>query len=632
MTKLKKKEESGKVEGIINISYKGTGYVRQGDQDSIEVEHSFLGTAFNGDLVEVLLHPHKKGEVPTGEVTKILNRSKKGYAGVLEKENGTYFLVPSDLKVYVDIIIPEEKLNGAKIGEKVFVTIADWTDMKKSPIGEVSKVLGQPMENNTEMEAIALEKGFNSSFPHNIIKEAEKISERGILKEDESERKDMRHVTTFTIDPIDAKDFDDAISFQKLSNGNLEIGVHIADVSHYVKNGSDLDKEARTRGTSVYLVDRTIPMLPEELSNGLCSLNPNVDRLTFSAIFEMDKGGAVHNKWFGKTIINSDKRFTYEEAQKILDDKGGLFYEELLTLNQIAKKLLKKRFDEGAISLEQDEVRFKLDENGVPLSVYVKERGDTNKLVEEFMLLANRQVAEFMSSTKDGEKFGVFLYRIHDLPNKEKVSDLVSFLKRIGYKVKLKDGIIMPEEINRIVRELEDSPLKDTINTAIIRTMAKAVYSTKNIGHFGLGFKFYTHFTSPIRRYPDVIVHRLLLEFLQSKNIAKEKWLDYERISLESSLREKEASEAERSSIKYKQVEYMSSRIGEKFEGTITGVTEWGLYVEDKKTKCEGMVSIRDLKDDYYVFDKKGMSISGKKTHKKYILGDPIKFVVKNAA
>lgn len=631
MTKLKKKEENNKAEGIINISYKGTGYVRQGDQDNIEVEHSFLGTAFNGDLVEVLLHPHKKGGVPTGEVTKILNRSKKGYAGVLEKENGTYFLVPSDLKVYVDIIIPEDKLNGAKIGEKVFVTILEWTDMKKSPVGEVSKVLGIPMENNTEMEAIALEKGFNSSFPYNIIKEAEKISKRGILKEDEAERKDMRKITTFTIDPIDAKDFDDAISFQKLSNGNLEIGIHIADVSHYVKNGSDLDKEARTRGTSVYLVDRTIPMLPEELSNGLCSLNPNVDRLTFSAIFEMDKGGAVHSKWFGKTIINSDKRFTYEEAQKILDDKKGQFYEELLTLNQIAKKLLKKRFDEGAISLEQDEVRFKLDENGVPLSVYVKERGDTNKLVEEFMLLANRQVAEFMSSTKDGEKFGVFLYRIHDLPNKEKVSDLVSFLKRIGYKVKLNDGIIMPEEINRIVRELEDSPLKDTINTAIIRTMAKAVYSTKNIGHFGLGFKFYTHFTSPIRRYPDVIVHRLLSEFLQSKNIAKEKWLDYERISLESSLREKEASEAERASIKYKQVEYMSSRIGEKFEGTITGVTEWGLYVEDKKTKCEGMVSIRDLKDDYYVFDKKGMSISGKRTHKKYTLGDSIKFVVKNA-
>jgi len=632
MTKLKNKEEKqGLTEGIINISYKGTGYVRQGDLDSIEIEHNFLGTALNGDLVEVLLHPQEKNKNPTGEVIRIINRSKKGYAGILEKENGTYFLVPSDLKVYADIIIPEDKLNGARVGEKVFVTIFEWKEMKKSPVGEIVKILGVPMENNTEMEAIALEKGFNSTFSPDILNIAKTISEDGIKIKDLENRRDLRKVTTFTIDPVDAKDFDDAISFQKLPNGFFEIGIHIADVSHYVKNGSELDREARTRGTSVYLVDRTIPMLPEELSNGLCSLNPSVDRLTFSAIFEIDKSGTIHKKWFGKTVIHSDKRFTYEEAQKILDDKKGLFYEELSTLNQIAKKLLKKRFDEGAISLEQDEVRFKLDEKGVPLSVYVKERGDTNKLVEEFMLLANRQVAEHISGSKNGEKLGVFLYRIHDLPNKEKVSDLVSFLKRMGYKVKLKDGIIMPEEINKLVSLLENNPLKDTVNTAIIRTMAKAVYSTKNIGHFGLGFKFYTHFTSPIRRYPDVIVHRLLSEFLQNNTIAKEKWLEYEKISIESSQREKEASEAERASIKYKQVEYMSSRIGEKYDGIITGVTEWGLYVEDKKTKCEGMVSIRDLKDDYYVFDKKVMSITGKRTHKKYTLGDSIKFIVKNA-
>ena len=625
------KETSRFIEGIITISHKGFGSVRvKGQDDPIEIDHSFLHTACHGDAVKIILHPRRSGLVQTGEVSEILRRSKKGYAGVLEKENDTYFLVPSDLRMYADIVVPEKELNGAKIGQKIFVVITDWKDAKKAPIGRVEKVLGMPMEHNAEMEAIALEKGFSALFPTIVENEAKEIAKKGITETDLKNRKDMRNVTTFTIDPIDAKDFDDAISFVKLPNGHFEIGVHIADVSHYVRLNTELDHEAQSRGTSVYLVDRTIPMLPEELSNGLCSLNEGVDRLTFSAIFELDNEGNIYKEWFGEAVINSNKRFTYENAQKILDDKKGTFYTELHTLNLIAKKLNKKRFDEGAIMLEQDEVKFKLDDKGVPISVYTKSRGDTNKLVEEFMLLANRRVAEFMSSKKKGVQ-GVFLYRIHDLPNKDKMSDLANFLKKLGYHLKLKDGIIPSEEINALIGKLEHNPLRDTVHTAIIRTMAKAIYSTKNIGHYGLGFKFYTHFTSPIRRYPDVIVHRLLKEFLADKAIPKEKWFEYEHMSQEASSQEKEAAEAERASIKYKQVEYMSGRVGQNYEGVITGVTEWGLYVEEKETKCEGMVRMRDLKNDYYVFDKKFMSIKGQKTHKKYTLGDKVKFKVKAA-
>lgn len=617
------------LEGIIHISHKGVGTLRvKGSDVTVEVEHSFLRTACNGDTVRVILHPKRSDGELTGEVSAILRRSKVGFSGVIEREHDTYFLIPSDLKMYADIIIPENKLNGAKIGQKVFVVITEWKDAKKAPIGEVSKILGSPMEHNAEMEAIALEKGFDAVFPPSVTKESKAIASKGITEKDLHGRKDMRTTTTFTIDPEDAKDFDDALSFKKLPNGHFEVGIHIADVSHYVVPGTALDTEARRRGTSVYLVDRTIPMLPEELSNGLCSLNPDVDRLTFSAVFELNKEGKVMSEWFGRTVIHSDKRFTYENAQKVLDDGHGQMYFELSTLNSIAKKLAKVRFNEGAILLDQEEVKFKLDEHGVPVSVYTKERGDTNKLIEEFMLLANRRVAEYMSGKNKG-KSGVFLYRIHGLPNKEKMQDLVTFLKKLGYNMKLKDGIIPSEEINALIGKLEHNPLRDTVHSAIIRTMAKAIYSTKNIGHYGLGFKFYTHFTSPIRRYPDVIVHRLLWSFLNDKAIPKERWFEYEEMSSEASSREKEAAEAERESIKYKQVEYMSTRVGSSYSGIITGVTEWGLYIEEEKTKCEGMVRMRDLKNDYYEFDKKYMSIRGKRTHKKYTLGDKLKFKVK---
>jgi ribonuclease R len=625
------KKESN-IEGIINISPKGKGTVRvKGTDISVEIEHNFLNTACQGDSVSVFIFPHKKDEALRGEVTKIIRRSKVGFAGVLEKEGETYFLVPSDPKMYSNIIIPKDKLAGAKIGQKVFALITDWTNMQTPPIGEINKILGKPRENNAEMEAIALEKGFNATFPKEVVKEAEKITQNGIQEKDIKNRRDFRQTTTFTIDPVDAKDFDDAISFSKISDNLFEVGIHIADVSHYLKNGSLLDKEAKKRGTSVYLVDRTIPMLPEELSNDLCSLKPEVDRLTFSAVFLIDRNGIVHKKWFGRSVINSNKRFSYEDAEKIINDKKGPYFYELKTLNQIAQKLLKKRIEKGAIIIEQDEVRFKLDENGYPLSVSIKERGQSNKMIEEFMLLANRQVAETISDKNKQKDFGVFLYRIHDLPNKEKIDDLKYFLKKIGYKINTKGENISAEEINNLMRQLDGHPLQNTIGNMVIRSMAKANYSTKNIGHFGLGFRYYTHFTSPIRRYPDVVVHRLLFEYLEKRKIEKKHWDSYEKICLDSSLREKEASEAERSSIKYKQVEYMSGKIGENFEGTITGVTEWGLFVEEDKTKCEGLISVRNLSDDYYVFDKKGMSISGQKKKKKYRIGDKIKFRVKDA-
>lgn len=627
MKKNKEKNNRNRTyEGIIGISNKGVGKVLIKEiNDIIEIPHSFLKTALDGDTVLILMHPYKKGDTRTGEVLQIKRRSKKGFSGILEKDGNSFFLVPSDLKMYTDIFIPKEKLNNAEVGQKVFVEIKNWVDQKKAPIGEVVEILGSPNEHNVEMKSIALEKGFSETFPKSVEEEAKRLERLGINKEEISKRKDMRDILSFTIDPSDAKDFDDAISFEEISDNLIRVGIHIADVSYYVRPGTKLDTEAYERGTSVYLVDRTIPMLPEILSNDLCSLKPDVDRLTFSAIFDINKEGKVIKEWFGKTIIHSNKRFSYEEAFDSLKDKDGLFHKELSILNKIAKKLTKERYLHGAIELGQNEVKFELAKDGTPIRVFAKERLDTHKMIEEFMLLANRRVAEYMTPKKGN---GIFLYRVHDVPNKEKMQDLQFFLKKLGYKIKLQNGIIPSEEINLLLEKMEDSPLRDTINSIVIRTMAKAVYSTKNIGHYGLAFKHYTHFTSPIRRYPDIIVHRLLENKINGKEVAINKLKKYQEICLETSLREKEAAEAERASIKYKQVEYMSNRIGDIFTGIITGVTEWGLYIEEKETRCEGMVKIRDLGNDYYIFDKKHMCIKGTKSHKKYTLGDKVKFKV----
>jgi len=631
----KKDRKSHTITGVIQTTRGGLGFIRQ-EKEDIRIESGDLNTALNGDTVKVALSGHAKGKV-----VGVLERAKSKFVGVVEIENNSYFVVPDDKRTYADFLIPKDP--DLKSNDKVLVEFVEWTDPKKNPVGRVVRRLGAKGEHEVEIQSIVLEHNIDTSFPDSVASEAKNIARKwkkdaeNYIAQDvaSGKRRDFRNTPTFTIDPVDAKDFDDALSVRSLPNGDIEVGIHIADVSHYVRPNSALDTEAQTRGFSVYLVDRTIPMLPEELSNDICSLNPHVPRLTFSAVFVIDKSSRVKERWLGKGVIHSDKRFTYEEAQRVLDgsSKDKKYLSNLEILNEHALALSKRRFEEGAIDFDQSEVEVEIDSKGTPTRIYRKERLATHRLVEEWMLLANREVAQKIWKLHGKKPLARgFLYRVHDLPDKEKLEEITTFVRALGYSFgKGKSKRITAQDINRLFKEIEGSPVEGLIKTAMIRTMAKAAYTTRNIGHFGLGFKDYTHFTSPIRRYPDLVVHRLLYEHLHGKEIADKDIESYHKLGQTLSAKEIEVQKAERESTQYKQVEYMSARVGEKFTGIITGVTDWGLYVEDLDTGSEGLVRISDLGDDYYKVDHKKYRMVGQKTQKVYSLGDRVQFKVVGA-
>ena len=613
---------------------KGMGFIKNPKdiEKDIIIDVGFLNTALNGDTVEARIGKINQYGQETAEIVRVIERKRDSFVCTVDSREGILTAYPDDKKAYASIVLSPSDIKKVSIGDKVFVKMDEWKDAKKNPTGNIIKIIGKKGDNNTEMESIVLEKGFEINFPKDVEKEADTI-ERNKIKDIENEipkRHDFRKTLTFTIDPFDAKDFDDAISFKDLENGKYEIGVHIADVSHYVKEKTALDKEALKRGCSIYLVDRTIPMLPEVLSNDVCSLNPNEDKLTFSAWFVMNHNGEVLERSFGKTIINSDHRFTYESAQEILNKRAGKHFIELNKLNEIAKILQREKFKKGAIEFEQEEIKFNLDGNGKPIGVYKKERLDTHKLVEEYMLLANREVAKhiFDSIKKTGKRDTGSIYRIHDIPDQERMLELSIFVRALGYRLNTKEGKVTAHDIKSLLKQIKGTSHEALISTAVIRSMQKAVYSTKNIGHFGLAFDYYTHFTSPIRRYPDLLIQRILQRHLHHEPFGDKEIIEFQKIAEQSTNREIDATGAERESKKLKQVEYMSDKIGQEFQGTISGVTEWGLYVEENETKSEGMIKIKDIGDDYYEFDKKTYSIVGQKTRKRFTLGDSMKFKV----
>ena len=580
--------------------------------------------ALNGDKVKIQLHAKRKGADPEGEVIEILESQRRSITGKLQVTKGFAFLITEDKTLANDIFIPKDKLKGGKTGDKAIVRITEWPEEAKNPLGEVVDILGTAGDNNAEMNAILAEFDLPYKYPANVEKAAEKISD-AIPEEEIAKREDFRGVTTFTIDPKDAKDFDDALSARKLDNGNWEVGVHIADVTYYVKPESLIDREAFSRATSVYLVDRTIPMLPERLCNQICSLRPNEEKLCFSVIFELNKNAEIQQSHITRTIIKSDRRFTYEEAQAVIETGEGEYKEEILALNGLAQKLRDRRFKDGAIAFDRYEVKFDIDENGRPLGTYIK----ANKLIEEFMLLANRTVAEFIGKSKNKTK-KTFVYRIHEQPDPEKLRDFSAFISRFGYKMRTEGTKTdISKGINKLLDSVQGKPEENLVETLAIRSMQKAHYTTDNIGHYGLAMDYYTHFTSPIRRYPDMMVHRLLERYLAGgRSVIKNK---YEEYCKHCSEMEMVASNAERSSIKYKQVEFMKDKLGQVFDGVVSGVTEWGLYVELNDNKCEGLVPIRDLDDDYYEFDDKNYCLLGRRTKRIYRLGDAITVKVAQA-
>jgi ribonuclease R len=607
------------------------------DKSPIEAEIStrLLRTAMSGDKVEVQLYKKTKSGLYDGEVVKVLERAKTQFVGTIKEENGEYIFIPDDKKLKSPVKIPHDKIRNGKNNEKVKVKITTWKSWPDYSLAEVLNVLGRAGDNSTEMNSIAIDKGFEIEFPEKVLEESTKIfkENKTISQEEIEKRRDFRQTFTCTIDPKTAKDFDDAISFERLTNGHFEIGIHIADVSHYVREKSELDTEAYRRGCSVYLPDRTIPMLPFELSDELCSLNEHEEKLSFSAVFEMDMHGKIYSRWFGKTVIKSAKRFTYENAQEILNKGEGEYFETLDTLNKIAKVLRKEKWQKGAIDFEQEEIAFELDEEGRPIRIYKKQRLDTHKLVEEYMLLANKEVAEYVYKyeKKSGKVFPI-PYRIHDFPDPEKIQELSIFVKALGHNLVIgKDGSVTGRDMQALFAQVEGKAEEALVKTAAIRSMAKAVYSIKNIGHFGLAFEYYAHFTSPIRRYPDLLVQRILEKALHDEKLANDQFAFYEKAAMHSTDQEIKAAEAERDSRKYKQIEFMKDKVGKTFDGLITGVTEWGIYAEDTETKAEGMIRLATLTDDFYVLDPKHYAIVGEKTKKKYQLGQKIRIKLVSA-
>ncbi len=628
--------------GIVDMAQRGSGYVVCDNfEDDIYIASNNMNRALHGDEVELYLFKRKNRGKLEGEITQVLKRAKSEYVGVIQMHKNYAFVVPDSNKMHTDIFVPISKTKKAEDGDKVLVSLDDWPEKADSPNGQVIQVLGKPGDHNTEIHSILAEYGLPYEFPYEVEDYANKL-DTSITKEEIAQRRDMRNTLTFTIDPKDAKDFDDALSFEVLENGNYEIGIHIADVSHYLKEGTVLDDEAYERATSVYLVDRVVPMLPEVLSNNACSLRPHEEKYTFSAVFELNDNAQIQNQWFGRTVTYSDARFAYEEAQAIIESRSNEIPKEVslsgntykteqsitdavLKMNQLAKTLRSKRMSSGAISFDKVEVKFNLDENNEPVGVFFKTSKDANKLIEEFMLLANRKVAEFIGKQKP-EK--TFIYRVHDEPNDTKLATLQGIVSKFGYKLDFKDRKTTSASLNNLLKEVNGKKEQNLVDTLTIRCMSKAEYSTQNLGHYGLAFDYYSHFTSPIRRYPDVMVHRLLQHYLdKGKSVDQEV---YEDKCKHSSNMEYLATRAERDSIKYMQIKFMQDHKDEEFVGVISGVTDWGIYVEIISNKCEGMVRIRDIKDDYYKFDESQYALVGEASKKIYQLGDEVVVKVKN--